>query len=159
MRFARWIPEEEREVSFCWCNWIFAGCLACALSLYPSGGQARSVLPPRHGITLHPRSAQVKVGKAYPFRLYTHCGANWDVDFDHTFWDLADPHWADRTGGEPHQGLGNPFQPGTMTLVDRRHARFDFTEPMYGPPPMRTQRAHIWFMRHHGPKVLPGFCD
>lgn len=111
------------------------------------------------GLLLEPHSARARPGRAYPFRLYTHCGANFSVDFDHSFWDLTDRTWADRPAGTgPHEGLGDPFQPGTMTLVDATHARFDFVplDPNTGLPG-RTEQIH--FTRHTGPKILLGYCS
>jgi hypothetical protein len=43
--------------------------------------------------------------------------------------------------------IGNPFQKGTMTLVDSNQPRFDFTG------------GHIRFTRYLGPKVSPGACS
>jgi hypothetical protein len=110
------------------------------------------------GLLLRPHSPYVTPGKAYPLRLYTHCGANFDVDFDHAFWDLTDPNWGDQPGGAgPHQGLGNPFQSGTMTLIDPTHARFDFVSPTWatGTP---GASASIRLTRRVGPKIVPGYC-
>lgn len=33
-----------------------------------------------------PRSSPVELGKAYPYKLYTHCGVDLAVDFDGSFW-------------------------------------------------------------------------
>jgi hypothetical protein len=107
---------------------------------------------------LRARSGQVEQGKAYAFRLYTRCGANFSVDFDHSFWDLSDPNWADGPDGlGPHEGLGDPFQEGEITLVDATHARFDFT-PGTGIPGTIAVRAAIHFTLHLGPKIVPGYC-
>jgi hypothetical protein len=110
------------------------------------------------GLLLRSHSQLVQQGKAYRFHLYTHCGANFSVDFDHAFWDLTDPAWADQPGGlGPHEGLGNPFQWGTMTLVDSSHARFDFV-PSVGTG-TATAPSSLRFSRHVGPKIVAGFCD
>lgn len=94
------------------------------------------------GIQLQPRSQAAERGKAYPYRLYTHCGVDYAVDFDASFWDLADPAWAG-SNGNPPVGIGNPYQDGTMTLLDAGHARFDFSG------------GTIHFTRHIGPKIAP----
>jgi hypothetical protein len=127
--------------------------------LFP--GQGTSLADTRRAIVLHPRSRPAVRGRAYPFRLYTHCGANYAVDFNHTFWDLTDKRWADRGyphGVAPHAGLDDPFQLGTMTLIDANHARFDFMLRAGALPGVRGQQ-HIHFTRHRGRKVVPFFCD
>jgi hypothetical protein len=124
----------------------------------PTGHLVASSIVRVAGLLLRPHSRQVAQGKAYPFRLYTHCGANFSVDFDHSFWDLSDPSWADQPGGlGPHKGLGNPFQWGNITFVDSVHARFDFVPNMGAPGAIRAV-ASIQFTRHRGPKVVPSFC-
>ena len=111
------------------------------------------------GLLLWPHSARAQRGKPYPFRLYTHCGVNFSVDFDHAFWDLTDPRWTDQPSGlGPNKRLGNPFQSGTMTLVDARHARFDFV-PITPGSATAAAPASIHFTRHVGPKIVPGFCS
>jgi hypothetical protein len=107
------------------------------------GGGGTETIP---GIEVQPHSPPVAQGVAYPFTLDTHCGVGFSVDFDGAFWDLADAAWADSNGNPPPR-IGNPFQQGTMTLVDRNQARFDFTGD------------HIRFTRHLGPKVIPGACS
>ncbi len=102
--------------------------------------------PPSPGTELTPQSPAAEVGKAYPFQLYTHCGVGFAVDFDHSFWDLADAGWQGQDGNPP-PGIGNPYQAGTMTLVDPEHARFDFAG------------GSIHFTRHIGPKIVPGLCS
>jgi hypothetical protein len=49
--------------------------------------------------------------------------------------------------GNPPRRIGNPFQDGTMTLIDADHARFDF------------QGGQICYRRHQGAKVVPGLCS
>jgi hypothetical protein len=81
----------------------------------------------------------VERGKAYPFVLFTHCGVDEYVDFDGSFWDLLEKKYAPGS-------LGNPSQRGTMTLTEDGHAIFEF------------DNGSILFVRHPGPKVLPGPC-
>jgi hypothetical protein len=57
-----------------------------------------------------------------------------------------DPAWQSRNGNPP-PGIGNPYQDGTMRLIDPDHARFDFS------------RGSIAFARHIGPKLVPGPCS
>jgi len=112
--------------------------------------------PPTQGLRLQPRSAYVAAGRAYPFRLYTHCGIDFATDFDHAFWDVADAAWRG-SHGNPPGGIGNPFQMGTMTLVDRDHARFDIVGS--GNTASSFQGgSRIRFIRHRGPKIVPGYC-
>ncbi len=111
--------------------------------------------PPTQGLRLQPRSAYVVAGRAYPFRLYTHCGIDFSTDFDHAFWDVADAGWRG-SNGNPPSGIGNPFQIGTMTLVDRDHARFEIASSDNTTPSSRG--GSIRFIRHQGPKIVPGYC-
>lgn len=83
-----------------------------------------------------PLSLQAELGKAYPFQLYTHCGADYAVDFDGSFWQLSDL-------SEIPAALGDPAQDGTMTLINPDYARFDFAG------------GSLLFIRHQGPKYLP----
>jgi hypothetical protein len=136
-----------------------AAASACILALALASDQVSSATAA--GYVLHSRSPHVTPGRAYPFRLYTHCGAGFAVDFDHSFWDLTDKRWADRVythGIEPHAGLNDPFQFGTMTLIDASHARFDFT-PVAGTSSGVHVKQHMYFTRHRGRKVVPFFCD
>jgi hypothetical protein len=88
-------------------------------------------------IVVHPKSARAVMGKAYPYQLYTHCGIDFSVDFDGSFWDA--------TGTRPAV-IGNPIQKGTLTLVDTRHARFSY------------DKGSISYTRHVGVKTIPYLC-
>jgi hypothetical protein len=62
-----------------------------------------------------------EVGIAYPFDLYTHCGVlGTDVG---GVWFAAAPPLVEGAGNPP-AGWGNPYQPGTLTLVDTEEAVF-----------------------------------
>jgi len=111
--------------------------------------------PATQGLQLQPHSAYVAAGCAYPFRLYTHCGIDFATDFDHAFWDVADAAWRG-SNGNPPGGIGNPFQMGAMTLVDHGHARFDIGGGSNTAPSSRG--GSIRFIRHRGPKIVPGYC-
>lgn len=102
--------------------------------------------PLSSGLELTPQSAPVAVGRSYPFRLYTHCGVDYNVDFDRSLWDLADPAWQSQNGNPP-SSLGNPYQEGTMTLLDPDHAGFNFSG------------GSILYVRHVGPELVPGPCS
>jgi hypothetical protein len=88
-------------------------------------------------IVVQPKSARAEKGKAYPYQLYTHCGIDFSVDFDGSFWDA--------TGTRP-AGIGNPIQKGTLTLIDTRHARFSY------------DKGSIGYTRHAGVKTIPYLC-
>jgi hypothetical protein len=91
-------------------------------------------------VVLTPKSARAEQGKVYEFNLYTHCGVDFEVDFDGSYWDLA-------TLANLPSTVGNPAQHGTMKLVDTNHARFTF------------EGGSIDYVRHVGPKIVPGFCE
>lgn len=93
-------------------------------------------------ITLHPETVRAKMGQAYPFQLIVHCGVDYAVDFDGSFWDL------DRQSDVPEYS-GMPLLPGTMILIAPDRARFD---------PDNFDGASIYFTRHKGPKVVSGPC-
>ena len=56
------------------------------------------------------------IGVSYPFDLYTHCGVV-SARFDGRDWN-ADPPLLDDYGANPPSGWGNPFDRGTMTLLE-----------------------------------------
>ena len=90
-------------------------------------------------MVLHPQSPPAEQGKAYPFTLSTHCGIDFMVDFDGKFWDAQDPSVL-------HVGLADPVQEGTMTLIDRSHARFSWPG------------GSIDYVEHTGEKSVLGMC-
>jgi hypothetical protein len=96
-------------------------------------------IPTSTPIILQPQSTPVSLGKPYPFRLYTHCGIDFNTDFDGSFWDASDKPYNPRS-------LDSSIQTGAMTLIDTNHARFDW------------DGGSLDFDRHIGPKILPGFC-
>ena len=89
----------------------------------------------------HPSSADVAVGRKVPFRIYTHCGFDFRIDFDGSFWQ-AYTHDA----YAPAYG----FVHGTMTLLTEEVAVFRF----------KTQGApsSVYFVRNDTPKPERG-CD
>jgi hypothetical protein len=80
---------------------------ADAAAAAPGEGQALASLP--------------EVGVAYPLDLYTHCGVlGTDVG---GVWFAADPPLVEGAANPP-AGWGNPYQPGTLTLVSTEEALF-----------------------------------
>lgn len=148
---------------------IFVGCGATRATIAPMGAPAmnatesasRSPLPiisptapvptpkgpaptPTVGILLTPMSPPAEIGHSYAFHLLTHCGVNYHVDFDQSFWEATIPVWDG--SGNPPPNLRNPIQDGTMTLLDADHARFDYAG------------GAIPFRRLSGPKIVNGLC-
>lgn len=87
----------------------------------------------------YPDSAPVEMGKFYEFTIYTHCRADFDVDFDGSLWQLNNPEAVPA-------GLDDPFQEGWMILIEENYARFEF------------EGGSILYIRHDGPQQLPG-CE
>ncbi len=110
----------------------------------PAPPPADSAPTPTVGIILTPMSPPAQVGRSYAFDLLTHCGVNYHVDFDRSFWEATIPVWDG--SGNPPPNLRNPFQDGTMTLLDTDHARFDYSG------------GAIPFRRLTGAKVVNGLC-
>jgi hypothetical protein len=90
-------------------------------------------------IVIQAESPRVEPGRAYDFNLYTHCGVNFDVDFDGSLWT-----WLG--SGRPDRSVGDPSQRGTMTLTGPDEARFDYPG------------GSLRFKRHQGPLTIPGPC-
>jgi len=105
---------------------------------------ARLTPTPTVSFVLTPMSAPAAVNHPYPFELTTHCGVNYAVDFNGSFWDATIPVY--EGAGTAPTPIDQPTQKGTMTLQDADHAQFD-----YG-----NQR--IPFRRHLGPKIVHGLC-
>jgi len=90
----------------------------------------------------HASSPDVAIGKERPFELYTHCGIDFRVDFDESFWQSYP--------GENASPVGDPVQQGTMILLTDEVAVFHY----------RTQgnNASIFFVRNDTPRARVG-CD
>lgn len=71
-----------------------------------------------------PSSSDVAIGQKRPVKLYTHCGIDFRVDFDGSFWQS----YAGKA-----RAVGDPFQKGTMTLLSGDVAvfRFGSTDVVY----------------------------
>jgi hypothetical protein len=63
----------------------------------------------------------LEVGVPYRIELYTHCGIDFWTQFDGSYWDAVK---YDNSTGNPPQGLGNPSDFGTMTLLSKREAEY-----------------------------------
>ena len=74
------------------------------------GSQTRAAAP-------QARSAH----RSAPYRLYTHCGIRW-ARIHGTFW-RATPPLSDGNGNPP-PGWGDPYQDGTLRLMNRTTAQF-----------------------------------
>jgi hypothetical protein len=107
----------------------FAGCgnsVAVSEDVTTSGGSAApiaadSVIPVDAQRDRLPVAATPPVGGAADFDLYTHCGIN-GIMIAGRWWQ-ADPPLNDGQGNPP-TGWGNPYQPGTLRVVDEESAVF-----------------------------------
>jgi hypothetical protein len=90
-----------------------------------------------------PTSAPVETSVPYEFTIHTHCGLDWSVDFDGSFWDLVgeDPDDFSR------DDFDDPSDDGVMVLVNRELAEFT-----------SSKGTTVAFVRHIGKKIIPG-CD
>ena len=88
-----------------------------------------------------PGSSDIAIGQQRPFQLYTHCGVDFRVDFDGTFWES----YAGKT-----RSLGNPVQRGVMTLLSDEVSVFRFESQGH-------QATSIYFVRNDSPKA-EGVC-
>ncbi len=131
-------------------GFVFVGCgenratIATDTPTPPLTATASLAATPTVSIILTPVSTPAEIGHTYPFQLLTHCGVNYHVDFDQSFWEATVPVWDG--AGSPPPGLRNPVQDGTMTLLDTDHARFDYSG------------GQIPFRRLTEPKVVHGLC-
>jgi hypothetical protein len=81
-----------------------------------------------------PKNPNTHAGTAY--RLYTHCGIEW-ARIDGTFWRAT--HTLSDGNGNPPRGWGNPYQAGTLTMLNPTTA--DFTSPPGSVTFERTSRT------------------
>jgi len=97
-----------------------AGAVMAAVLAACGGGQASQVATPARPATAVTRAAAA-AGPARPYQLYTHCGID-EARIGNRYFEavhpLSDGH------GNPPSGWGNPYQPGTMTLVSPAEAVF-----------------------------------
>jgi len=92
---------------------VVSAVVAVALAACGSGPAAQ--------VTAPAASAAPAAGSPQPYRLYTHCGID-EVRLGHRFFEAAHP--LSDGQGNPPAGWGNPYQPGTMTLLSPAEAVF-----------------------------------
>jgi hypothetical protein len=68
-----------------------------------------------------PYDAGVTIGESYRYKMYTHCGVHW-TRIDGVWWETS-PLGEDEA--TPPNGWGNPFDEGTMTIVDHQTAVYE----------------------------------
>ncbi len=108
-------------------TWLTVCAAATVLACGSAGGQTTSV----------------EVGHTVNYRLFTHCGVHAAEVDGITF--FAQPPLDDGSGNPP-PGWGNPYDDGTLTLVDQHTAVFRdpaghkvrFTDRPAGPAPSLT---------------------
>lgn len=89
----------------------------------------------------HASSPDVAIGRVRSFNLYTHCGIDFRVDFDESFWQSYPGAKAP---------VDDPVQQGTMTLLTDRVAVFRYRS--------HGDDASIYFVRNDTPRAPVG-CD
>ena len=68
-----------------------------------------------------PTAARATAPKPVPYNLYTHCGIDY-VQVGNRYYEAAPP--LSDGSGNPPPGWGNPYQPGTLTLISPTRAVF-----------------------------------
>ncbi|HLH84996.1 MAG TPA: hypothetical protein VKV38_17210 [Trebonia sp.] len=89
-----------------------AGAAAGAAAAFMFGGPAS---------TNYPAQTRPSAAKSVPYDLYTHCGIT-EARVGNRFFVAVRP--LSDGAGNPPAGWGNPYQPGTMTLVSPAEAVF-----------------------------------
>jgi len=82
----------------------------------PTAGAESSPLPDGRYV-VYASSPPAEMGVPYAFKLYTHCGLDFIIDFDESLWDLIAPP-------EDRDGFEDPFDEGTMTLIAENEASY-----------------------------------
>jgi len=67
-----------------------------------------------------PYGAGVVVGETYDYVMYVHCGVRW-TRIDGVWWETAP---FDDGNANPPEGWGNPFDAGTLTVIDETTAEY-----------------------------------
>lgn len=67
-----------------------------------------------------PYGPGAEVGETYEYVLYVHCGVRW-ARLDGVWWETKP---LDDDSANPPDGWGNPYDAGTMTLVDDHTAEY-----------------------------------
>jgi hypothetical protein len=118
--------ERHSHLQMRW-TWLIAGAAALAI--------ACGAAPPAGG-----KATRVETGHTISYRLFTHCGVRSAELNERTF--FAQPPLDDGNGNPP-PGWGNPYDDGSLTLVDQHTAVFRdlagntarFTDRPAGPTP------------------------
>jgi hypothetical protein len=104
------------------------GVVVVALSLAScTGDQARpeghvSGTPSPRAVTgVDTEKAGRDLSVPYRIEFYTHCGIDFWTRFDGSYWDAVGYN---NNSGNPPEGLGNPVDFGTMTLVSENEAQY-----------------------------------
>jgi hypothetical protein len=66
-------------------------------------------------------AARTTVPKPVPYNLYTHCGIDY-VQVGNRYYEVTPP--LSDGSGNPPPGWGNPYQPGTLTVISPTQAVF-----------------------------------
>jgi hypothetical protein len=76
---------------------------------------------PRAGPARPSPTSATSAGSPQPYRLYTHCGID-EARIGNQYFEAVHP--LSDGQGNPPPGWGNPYQPGTMTLLSPATAVF-----------------------------------
>ena len=104
----------------------------------PSPSPTRAPIEVRGGLKMWPGSIDVDVGQRFRYTAYTHCGIDYALDFDGSFW---------RARGSSDEGLDDPFDHGVITLLGEDEASYE-----------SSSGATVILERQPGPQVVSG-CD
>jgi hypothetical protein len=96
---------------------IVAGVIVAVALAACGSGPAAQVTAPAAPAT----AAAAAAGSPQPYRLYTHCGID-EARLGHRYFEAVPP--LSDGQGNPPAGWGNPYQPGTMTLLSPAEAVF-----------------------------------
>jgi hypothetical protein len=94
--------------------------MAVVLTACGSGPAAQPTTPARPSTTAG-TTAAAAAGPARPYQLYTHCGID-EARIGSRYFEAVHP--LSDGQGNPPPGWGNPYQPGTMTLLSTAEAVF-----------------------------------
>jgi len=94
-----------------------AGAVVAIVLAACGGGPAAQVITPAAPAA----TAAAATGSPRPYQLYTHCGID-EARIGNRYFEAAHP--LSDGQGNPPPGWGNPYQPGTMTLLSTAEAAF-----------------------------------
>jgi hypothetical protein len=96
---------------------LIAGTVAAVVLAACGSGPAAHVITPARPSPATP----VAAGSPQPYQLYTHCGID-EARIGNRYFEAVHP--LSDGQGNPPAGWGNPYQPGTMTLISPAEAVF-----------------------------------